>query len=42
MASEKPTKKTCSKKQIPENGKYIIDRIKRTVDITSEEWTYAK
>ena len=27
---------------MPENGKYIIDRIKGTVDITSEEWIYAK
>ena len=34
--------KTFSKKQMPENGKYIIDGIKGTVDITSEEWTYAK
>ena len=28
--------KTCSKKQMPENGKYIRGRIKGTVDIASE------
>ena len=27
---------------MPENGKYIIDRIKGTVDMTWEEGIYAK
>ena len=34
--------KICRKKQIPEKSKYIRDRIKRTVDITAEEWIDAK
>ena len=43
MASDRPSDKDLREKtQMPEKSKYIRGRIKRTVDITSEEWIYAK
>ena len=37
MASDSPSDKDLQEKQMPEKSKYIRGRIKRTVDITSEE-----
>jgi len=43
MASDRPSDKDLQEKtQMPEKSKYISDRIKRTVDITAEEWIDAK
>ena len=43
MASDRPSDKDLREKtQMPEKSKYIRGRIKRTVDITSKEWIYAK